>query len=321
MAMQAKGKVLRGAVGMVMLAVFVWLAVRYGQPADWLRAFSSLLRSPLLLTAITLSYGLSFVCKAAAWRIYADARQPLWKHLAPIGYSLFLNHLLPVKAGDLVRTGLAAKLENRKWDETLHTVAVMRMMDISVLLLFGATGLMLMGLSWQPALSWGLYLASGLMLVLGIAGFAYARRRGLSIAHRHLVMLKRLRSRHALLAWLLTAVSWVLEAAVPFGILILLQSAVSFPEAVWINSMTVAGQIFHVAPGGIGTYETTMSASAAALGIEAGTAFTAAVVSHAYKFLFAFAAGFLSWILLPIRMEEGIRWLNRRRIRKVEPAE
>lgn len=319
--MKRTGKAVKGAVGILMLAVFVWLAPRFLDAGRLFEAFSQLAKQPSLLIAMTAAYALSFVLKAAAWRIYADAREPLSKHLAPFGYSLLVNHLLPVKAGDLIRAGLAAKLEKKPWDEALHTVGILRLMDISVLLLFGACGIAVLGVAWEPAAGWAAIVAGAALLPVAFGGLAIARRRGIPFAGRQWTLLRKLRGPGALYAWLLTAASWVLEGAVPFCVLIALQTPVHPLEAVWVNSMTVAGQLFHVTPGGIGTYETSMSASLAALGLDGTAAFTAAVVSHAYKFLFAFAAGFLSWLVLPIRMEEGVRWINRFRLRKVETTE
>ncbi|WP_219639111.1 lysylphosphatidylglycerol synthase transmembrane domain-containing protein [Cohnella sp. CFH 77786] len=314
-------KILRGAVGVAMLAVFAWLAGRYLQVRELSAAFSSLLRSPGILVIMTIAYAASFLLKSAAWKLYANARQSAWKHVAPLGYSLFINHLLPIKAGDLVRTGLAAKLERQNWDEALHTVAVMRVMDISVLLLFGGIGLAVLGVDWVPGGGFFIAGAAVLGLILLLAGLRFANQRGIRFAERQLLLLRRLRTRRAFQAWLITAASWVFEAVVPFGVLIALKTQIPFGEAVWVNSMTVAGQLFHVTPGGIGTYETTMSASLAALGEERSAALTAAVVSHAYKFLFAFAAGAVSWLILPIGTRDITRWLRSRRTGKEEPAQ
>ncbi|WP_123042294.1 lysylphosphatidylglycerol synthase transmembrane domain-containing protein [Cohnella candidum] len=319
--MTAIGKRVKGTVGILMLAVFVLLAARFLHGGELSSVMESLLRSPWTLVLMSLAYALSFYVKAWAWKIYAGAGQPVWKHLAPIGYSLLINHLLPVKAGDLVRTGLAAKMEGKKYDEALHTVAVMRAMDVSVLALYGVLGLALLGVAWVPGAAWLLVPASVLGAVIVLLALRTAARKGSSFALRQWELLGRLRSGKALAAWLVTAVSWVLEGFVPYGVLHVLHASVSFVEAVWAGSMTVAGQIFHVTPGGIGTYETTMSASLAALGMDGETALAVAVVSHGYKFLFSFAAGAISWLILPISWKEGSGWLSRRRLGKVGPAE
>ncbi|WP_169306675.1 lysylphosphatidylglycerol synthase transmembrane domain-containing protein [Cohnella pontilimi] len=314
-------KAWKGTVGISMLAVFVWLALRFWETREIADAFRSLLALPAMIALMTAAYACSFLLKAAAWRIYAQGKEPIHKHLPPLGYSLFVNHLLPIKVGDLVRSGLAAKLERRSWDEALHTVGVMRMMDISVLLAFGACGLAVWGIPWEPDNGWRIVAVSAAALLLLIVGIGFAAKRGRAFAARHWSLLRSLLTIRAGAAWLLTACSWILEGAVPFGVLYAMQDHVAPGQAVWVNSMTVGGQVFHVTPGGIGTYETTMSASLAAIGVDASTAITAAVVSHAYKFLFAFAAGFLSWAAMPVPLQEGIRWLSRRRTEKGERAE
>ncbi len=73
----------------------------------------------------------------------------------------------------------------------------------------------------------------------------------------------------------------------------------SFWQAVWVNSATVSGQVAQVAPGGLGTYESVMAFALAQLETPWGTAYTAAVLTHAFKFLFSYAAGALVLVFSP----------------------
>ena len=73
----------------------------------------------------------------------------------------------------------------------------------------------------------------------------------------------------------------LMEAVVVYGVIHALRLNIGFLQAVWANGMTIAGQLFHVTPGGIGTYETTLSASLGILGMNgAASLYGVAVVSR-----------------------------------------
>ncbi|MGH2367753.1 MAG: lysylphosphatidylglycerol synthase domain-containing protein, partial [Chloroflexota bacterium] len=69
------------------------------------------------------------------------------------------------------------------------------------------------------------------------------------------------------------------------------QVPLSLPAAAAATAMTIALQTFQVTPGGIGLYETSMSAALVTFGVEPHTAISAAVLTHAIKFVYAYATG------------------------------
>jgi uncharacterized membrane protein YbhN (UPF0104 family) len=103
-----------------------------------------------------------------------------------------------------------------------------------------------------------------------------------------------------------------LEAAVIYGVAIILKLGVGAAPLVWANSVTIAGQVLHVTPGGIGTYESTLSGSLAILGVDWKDAYAAAVLSHTFKFAFSYLAGGYTLIRMPIRWREMKIWLSRK---------
>jgi uncharacterized membrane protein YbhN (UPF0104 family) len=113
-----------------------------------------------------------------------------------------------------------------------------------------------------------------------------------------------------LFAVLLIALSWLLEAGVIYSVARMLALQPGGAALVWANSMTIAGQLFHITPGGIGTYESTMSGSLVLLGVEGKDAYRAALLSHTFKFLFAYAAGAGSLFAMPIRWREAKGWIK-----------
>ena len=55
--------------------------------------------------------------------------------------------------------------------------------------------------------------------------------------------------------------------------------------------MTIAAQVFAVAPGGIGTYEVAATAALVGVGADPGAALAAAIAAHALKTAYSLVAG------------------------------
>lgn len=110
---------------------------------------------------------------------------------------------------------------------------------------------------------------------------------------------------------LLIVMSWICEAFVIYEI----ASSLTFIQAVWVNSMTIAGQVFQLTPGGLGTYETVMTFALRALGVEEVAAYEWALMSHGFKFIFSYGVGAILLVLYPMELRslvsqkgENIRW-------------
>ncbi|MFC4812663.1 lysylphosphatidylglycerol synthase transmembrane domain-containing protein [Paenibacillus sp. GCM10023250] len=323
--------------GLILAAFFVWFTLRWFRGDQLGEAAMRLLRSPGLLILMTAGYAGSFGLKALAWRLYAGRNKldPLRHYVHPLFVSLLINHVLPVKAGDLARTGLLVRGTSARWDDSLHGVAAMRMLDLASLLLIGAVGALALGLEASP---WFM-LAAGigaLGAVAGWLGLERWRRRtlretdgqeaagrqeesGSRVQHiarlimRHYEHLRAtLTSRRGAGAASMTLASWLLEGTVVYGVALALELPVNPLEAVWVTGMTIAGQAFHVTPGGIGTYETTLTASLGVLGVAGSAAYTAALLSHGYKFAFAYIAGGLSMAMTAVTWTDMRGWLRLR---------
>ncbi|QHW32545.1 flippase-like domain-containing protein [Paenibacillus rhizovicinus] len=348
--------------GLVLAAFFVWITMRWFKGELIGEAAMRLLHSPGMLVLMTAGYGLSFWLKALSWRLYAgrETIDPLARYIHPLFVSLLVNHVLPVKAGDLARSGLLVRSTSIRWDDALHSVAAMRVLDMASLLLIGSSGALVLGLEASP-----LYMAvlGGALLVSAVCWRGLERLRlrerserrteatreletsmladslsdsSLPEAERDGVQTSRIRraerdkaillrhyehlrttlaSGRGAAAALLTLACWLLEGAVLYGVVRVLGLSVGPLQAIWVTGMTIAGQIFHITPGGIGTYETTMTASLGVLGIAGSAAYTAALLSHGYKFMFAFLTGAISLAMSAVTWSEMRSWL---RLRKKE---
>lgn len=297
------------SAAVVLFVFFLYISWKWFDLDEFLLHSRTLLVRPQWLIIMFVAYLLSFMLKAEAWRMYDGSYERFRIYYHGIIYSLLVNHLLPLKAGDIVRTGFLMKNARRTWDEALHSVAIMRLMDMFVLGVISATGVMIIGLSVSWA--WIVALLAGTLLIAAVIPVTSLHRN--SFVQKHWMHFKGIMlTRKGLFVMMLVTVSWFLEATVIYGIARIMQLNMGAAPLVWVNSVTIAGQILHITPGGIGTYESTLSGSLVVLGIGWKEAYAAALLSHTFKFVFAYAAGGYTVLRMPIRWPEMKAWLTKK---------
>lgn len=298
---------LTGLAGLVLFIIFLLLSWQLFDLHQLLERLHVVIVHPGWLFFMFVIYVLSFVLKAAAWQAYTGREHAIGLYLHGIFYSLLFNHLLPIKVGDLVRTGILMKKTRMRWDSALHTVVIMRLTDLFVLGIISAFGMLWLGM----AIPWLAFtIMAALLSVAGVALKWFPIQRW-SFASRHWEQLRAVvMSRKGPYILGLVAVSWILEAVILLGIIRMGNIQLSAASTVWANSVTIGGQIFHVTPGGIGTYESTLSGSLAVLGVSWEEAYASALLTHAFKFAVAFILGSYSLIRMPIGLSEAKEWIQ-----------
>lgn len=298
---------LSGFAGLVLFIVFLLLSWQLFDLHQLLERLRIVLVQPGWLLFMFVVYLLSFVLKAAAWQAYTGREHAIGMYLHGIFYSLLFNHLLPIKVGDLVRTGVLMKKASMRWDTALHSVVIMRLTDLLVLGTISAIGMLWLGMK----MSWLAFAVMAALVILAVVALKWFPIRRWPFANRHWEQLKAIvMSRQGPYILALVAVSWILEAVILFGIAHMGGIQLSAASSIWANSVTIGGQIFHVTPGGIGTYESTLSGSLAVLGVSWEEAYTTALLTHTFKFAVAFILGSYSLIRMPIGLREAKEWIQ-----------
>jgi uncharacterized membrane protein YbhN (UPF0104 family) len=293
------------------LAVFfLYLTFVYFDLTLIIEQVKALLANPVMILLITVSYFLAFVSRGIAWRLYVQPNTSFRYYLGALFYSLFFNHILPIKAGDVIRACVLARHKNITIDQSLHSVFIMRVLDIGVLGFYSMIGALILGVS-LPFPQFFMLMA-GFLLTSTIIIF-FVKRWKHPFVEKHLSLLENAlftKKGSAILFFVL--LSWVLEAIVIFGIILSLDESIGLIAAVWINSLTVVSSIFHFTPGGIGTYESVMSFSLAQLDIDWSKAYSIALITHGYKFLFSYAAGIIAFLLVPTSWSTFRQWIQKK---------
>ncbi len=271
---------------------------------------------PVEVALAAAAYTAAFVFRAASWRPLIGAPIQLPKLFNLLMGALFLNHAAPAKAGDLAR--MYALSRRIPAGRAVASVVLSRIVDLVGLLavlagawaLAGAGGwgrLLLPALVVAGAVG-GLFLLSRLRLPDFLGARFGAVERILSRAREALGET----SRSALLwAFVLAVPAWVMEAGILYVVGRGLGLGLSPAEVVAATCFAVLVAAVPLAPGALGTYEAGMVAILLAFGVSAEPAFAAAVVTHAMKFLYAFAAA-------PFAFGEGLAALEKGKVRPDE---
>ncbi|MGI8385325.1 lysylphosphatidylglycerol synthase transmembrane domain-containing protein [Robertmurraya sp. P23] len=293
-------KIVKNSISLIIILIFIVLTTMFFDASHVWNAGKLLAQHPFWLLFMFGLYFLSFCLKAVAWKLYLKGKPSIFSCLIGILYSLFINHLLPIKVGDLVRAEVLKnreKLVNR--EEAYHSVIVLRVMDMFCLIGITFVGLLALDIFYSIP-TW--LILGGLLLVLLV--LIISRQFFSRFLQRQFVLMK-----SALLGWngfviiIATLISWILEAGVLYGTVHILTEKASLLELAFVNSLTIAGQVFQVTPGGIANYESVMTFGLGIIGISLKVGYTIAVFNHAIKFFFSYIVGAFCFWIHPINLD------------------
>ncbi|MGX1899918.1 lysylphosphatidylglycerol synthase transmembrane domain-containing protein [Thermolongibacillus altinsuensis] len=274
-------------ISLLLIAVFVYLTIRHFEEKIIWEAIRQLIIHPWRMVYIFFVYALSFLLRAFAWKWYMPNVR-LQTCLDGLFASLFVNHLAPMKIGDLVRIGVCVKKEKHvPLDVVAHSVAIMRLFDMMVLFVFVAIGIYVYIGTFSVSLLFFPAIVIGFSLIV----WAVWKRKPLFFQKHKQLFFEAFRSPFRVPMIIAIVGSWICEAVILFEVAKIFSFPLSFGQAVWVNSMAVAGQIFQVTPGGLATYEAVMTFALTRLHPAWQEAYTMALLTHALKFIFSYFVG------------------------------
>src|SRR4051794_21332162 len=150
---------------LLIVSFFFYLTFHYFD-GEWIwQGIKAIIQSPIILFAILTAYLLSFCLKAIAWKVYLHGRPRFLTCLLGVLYSLFVNHLLPIKAGDLVRMKIMSTRDDISFDDAAHSVIILRLLDMIFLISFTIIGFFVLGVDFQISIP---------VVMIGIVGLVLA---------------------------------------------------------------------------------------------------------------------------------------------------
>ena len=258
------------------------------------RGFDRAFRDVPALAVASLAYAAAFWLRALAWQRLLprtlESKRPavgaLWSILHA---SLVLNHALPVKAGEVARPPLLTRLRVPLSTATATTIAA-RSMDMAALLLIAlianAPHLGALAVAAWPIAAGAVLFGLGALFAMRV--MPQALRARVLVAFEEL---RRVPPTTLALCALLTLASWLLEGGMALAAARSLGIPLTLSVAIGATAFTVASQVIHLTPGGIGVYELSMTAVLSSAGVSPEQALELAVVTHGLKFAYSFTVG------------------------------
>jgi len=292
-------KISKNSISLIIILIFVVLTTMFFDANYLWRTIKLIAQNPLWLLIMLCLYFFSFCLKAVAWKRYLKGKPSFFSCLLGILYSLAINHLLPIKVGDLVRAEVLTnreKLVNR--EEAYHSVIVLRTMDMVCLIGITFVGLLVLNINYTMPL-WLIF--GGLLFIL--LALIISRQFFHKFLQRQFDLMKNaLKGWKGFIIFIAIFISWVLESGVLYGTVHILSEESSLLEVAFVNSLTIAGQVFQVTPGGIANYESVMTLSLGIIGISFKEGYMIAVLNHAIKFFFSYIVGAVCFWIYPIKL-------------------
>jgi uncharacterized membrane protein YbhN (UPF0104 family) len=313
--------------GLLLSAVFVWLALRNVDFAQAWRALQEASYWPLIpaLGALALANAI----RALRWQaLFAAGRRP---PLVPITHAMLIgllfNSILPARAGEAARVVALWREARVSRVESFATAVAERVYDVLVLLI-----LLFVATPFLPSVSW-LGKAAALAAVL-VAGMAVGivvllrwRERPLVFVLRRVgtqeeaerragdLLLGLASFRHpgtALRAFTLTLVSWLVFATSAWLLLLGFDFGVGFGAGLLATIATTLVLVIPAAPGGVGQFETAAIVALSAYGVDRSHALSYGIVLHAVNLLPYLLAGYIA-------LQRHARSVRRLREQEAEP--
>ena len=267
---------LAGIVGLVAGLALIARTVETAQLASTWRAVTA---APGAVAVVLALYAAAFWLRAWVW-VRVLPSLPFGQALAAIHVSLLGNHVLPLRLGEALRVTSVVRRARTPLTEATASTVFLRATD--TLAVVGLAAAFAPGLAGRFIGGWAAALAVA-AAAIWVGGLVWLRR---------LAARRTLAIRLPVLAVALGATAaWLLESAVLWQAARFAGIELSVADAVLVTAVTIAAQVFAVAPGGIGTYEAAATAALVAVGADAGAALAAAIAAHAFKTAYSLVAG------------------------------
>lgn len=272
-----------------------------------------------LLLPIFVMLILIFLARAFRWQVLLRAHSKLRVgrlfNLVNIGY--LVNHVSPLRLGDVLRAYLCAQLEFLSSVQTLATVIVERVADtliILFLLLCLIPFLALPDTFLRPTFGIGVLTAGAIILFFFLAmqrerslalydefvtRFSFLNRawmrRGIVSAMDGLSALGSLRGAAEVLAWSL--IVWISTAGEFYAVMRIMGLRLPFTAALAVLCFTSLGMVVPSSPGYIGVFEYITVLSLSLFGVAREMALSYALVLHALSYLVVAILGLVAiWV-------------------------
>lgn len=297
------GKGLRWLIPLIFSGIAFWLIFRQVEFSQLVGNLKKIGWTTILLA--TLFYYLSYFTRVFCWYLLLRRKVSYWEAFFTMSAGYLLNNIFPFRLGEIGRALLLDDPERSPAMEVLSSILVERVFDVFLAAVFILTMLpRVIGEAFDQRL---ILIALALAVVGLLISFLAARFRGkikirLTRWGERSKFIKQWFTPKAiqlleglsvldqpglfLLAFSSLALSWFLSFGGNYVVFNSLQPHPPFWWMIFVLSAGAFGGALPAAPAGLGVFEGVMVAAFTLLGVEAGVAFTHAIVIHAMAFIF-----------------------------------
>lgn len=263
---------------------------------------------PSTYVLILFLYTFDWILRGVRWKMILAANGttiPLHSSTLISLFGNYANFLVPFRIGDLAWMYAARKLFDVPLATSIISVLIDRLYDLfTILLLFLLAGMFLSKelLPLPPSILYGFVITFLMLTYLCYKLFLHRnimkkilRKESVYTTYEHvrLVLIRAVSNKRVLLpAILISSLIWILEASIPFLLLI----AIGFTTPFFFVLVAVLAanliKTTGITPGGIGTYEATIAATLILLtALPHEIAITIAILDHLLKKLYILVIG------------------------------
>lgn len=319
-----RGSLVIRLVGLLVSVVALWVVIH---SVD-LGACASVLShaNPIPLAACLAVIATQVTLRAVRWRLLlppppGDGLIKVRRIIPVLLVGYLGNAVLPARLGEPIRAFLVARREDLDAAEAFGSVVLERVVDTATLAVVAFVAAVAVNApSWIVQATAVAAIAgtavTGALVVIGPGRMVLLTRRivaHLPFATRAEPILKRLddfargidrpsRSSAIVVAVVVSATTWMLDAATFWLVASSIGVQVSPAAALLIAAVTVLGTALPSAPGYVGTFELASATTAQALGVAAVPALALAVLAHAMTVLPTAGAGAISLVGMNARL-------------------
>jgi uncharacterized protein (TIRG00374 family) len=281
---------------------------------------------PVPLAACLAIIAVQVVLRSVRWRLLlppppSGGRTGLMRIVPVLLVGYLGNAVLPARLGEPIRAYLVARREELDAVEAFGSVVLERVVDTATLAVMAFVAAVAVNAAGWIVQATGIaaFVAStftGALVIVGPGRLVRLTRLAvahLPVADRLEPILRRLgdfargidrpsRSSAVLVAVVVSAACWVLDATTFWLVARSIGTPVSPAAALVIGAVTVLGTALPSAPGYVGTFELAAATTAQALGVAAAPALALAVLAHAMTVIPTASGGAVSLVAMNARL-------------------
>lgn len=292
------------SVGAAVSAVLLWLAVRQADISSVGSLLGGLKTKHVLLVMATVMAELTL--RGIKWAMLLNGGKPvrIWDTLRLAAVGLGLNNILPLRAGEIARTGMAAALFRVNILTVASTIFIEKILDAAALTALGVLAAAAAGtlptrqqIPGSPAVWAAGVVVFVLLVAVSLRGGESAWLK--NFRTRVAQGFKAIRSPYsALMLFMLALAQWGLNSLNYFWLGNAFSNEITLARSALLSAAGAASSSVPGIPGYFGSFELAVSATLRLWGMGADSAFAYAATAHLLPYLVTTAAGLISlWLM------------------------